>query len=341
MKILILGGTVFLGRHIVDDALRRGHEVTLFNRGVHNPELFPQVEKLRGDRDGDLSALRGRRWDVVVDTCGFVPRVVKLSAEALADSVGLYVFVSSLSVYADFSKPGLNEDAPLAKMQDESSEDVNEHYGALKALCEQAAESVMHGRVLVSRPGLIVGPHDPTGRFTYWPRRVAEGGEVLAPGEPNRCVQFIDARDLAEWIVSASEKGFRGVYNTNGPEHPLMMGALLDECKRVSQSDAGFTWVSDEFLEEEGVGQWTELPLWLSQNSGEEHAGFMAIDSSKAIAAGLRFRALAETIRDTLEWLAETPQDFIEESSGGLKRASAGLSRERESELLRAWHERR
>src|SRR2546423_203591 len=337
MRILILGGSVFLGRHIVDAALARGHEVTLFNRGQHNPELFPQVERLRGDRDGNLSALKGVRWDVVVDTCGFVPRVVRASAELLADAVELYVFVSSLSVYADFSQPGLQEDAPLATMPDESSEDVNEHYGALKALSEQAARDVMPGRFLAARPGLIVGPHDPTGRFTYWPRRVSEGGEVLAPGEVGRQIQFIDARDLAEWIVWAAEKRLTGVYNTNGPENLLTMAELLDECRSVSGSDARFTWVSDEFLEREGVGQWTELPFWIL---GENYRGFMAIDSSKAIAAGLGFRPLAETVRDTLNWLAETSQEFFPETSGELKRPPAGITREREAELLSAWHER-
>ncbi|HMF56228.1 MAG TPA: NAD-dependent epimerase/dehydratase family protein [Pyrinomonadaceae bacterium] len=340
MKILILGGTVFLGRHIVDAALVRGHEVTLFNRGQQNPELYPQVEKLHGNRDGDLEALKGRRWDAVIDTSGFVPRVVRASAELLADAVELYVFVSSLSVYADFSRPGLNEEAAVATVADETSEDVNKHYGALKALSEQAARAVMPGRVLISRPGLIVGPHDPTGRFTYWPRRVAQGGEVLAPGEPARHIQFIDARDLAEWIVRMAEKRASGVYNTSGPEKLLTMNEFLDECRRVSGSDARFTWVSDEFLEKENVDQWTGLPLWISEKSGEDHRGFMAMDSSKAIAAGLKFRPLAETIRDTLGWLAETSEEAFSETSGGLERKPAGITREREAELLSAWHDR-
>ena len=186
MNLLILGGTVFLGRHLVEAALARGHAVTLFNRGQHNPDLFPEVERLRGDRDGDLQALEGRRWDAVVDTCGYVPRVVRASAEMLAPNVDHYTFISSISVYADTSKPGIDEQAPVGTLDDPTTEEVTgESYGPLKALCEQAAEAAMPGRVLNIRPGLIVGPHDPTDRFTYWVRRVAEGGEVLAPGNPH------------------------------------------------------------------------------------------------------------------------------------------------------------
>src|SRR5947209_1741651 len=338
MKILILGGTVFLGRHIINAALARGHEVTLFNRGQHNPELFPQAEKLRGDRDGNLDALKGRHWDVVIDTCGYVPRVVRQSAQLLAGAVERYVFISSLSVYADFSRPGIKEDAPLATMPDESSENINEHYGALKALCEQAVEDAMPGRVLVPRPGLIVGPHDPTGRFTYWPGRVAEGGEVLAPGRQDREVQFIDARDLAEWVVKMVEERATGIFNTNGPAGRLTMGQLLDACKEVSGSDARFTWISDQFLEDKGVGQWTDLPLWIPEASAADHAGFMAIDSSNAIANGLSFRPISDTVRDMHVWIHDTSQETITDTSSGPKRTPAGISREREAELLEAWH---
>ncbi|PYS75915.1 MAG: epimerase, partial [Acidobacteria bacterium] len=212
MKLLVLGGTKFLGRHLVASALARGDEVTLFNRGLHNTEIFPEVEKLRGERDGGLDALRGRRWDAVVDTSGYVPRVVRASAELLADSVGLYVFVSSVSVYADFSQP-TDEGSPTATLEDESVEDLTgEAYGALKALCERAVEEVMPGRVLAARAGLIVGPFDPTVRFSYWTERIARGGEVLAPAPPRRQVQFIDARDLSEWILRMAQSRSAGVF---------------------------------------------------------------------------------------------------------------------------------
>ncbi|HYE14573.1 MAG TPA: NAD-dependent epimerase/dehydratase family protein, partial [Pyrinomonadaceae bacterium] len=245
MRLLILGGTKFLGRHLVDAALGRGARVTIFNRGRHDPGPFPQVEWLRGDRDGGLDSLRGREWDAAVDTSGYVPRVVGASAELLAGSVGLYVFVSSISVYGDFSRP-VDEDSPTATMPDETVEEITgETYGPLKALSERAAERSMPGRTLVIRPGLIVGPHDPTVRFSYWTARVARGGEVLAPGRPGKQVQFIDARDLSDWIVRVAEERRTGVFNATGPERKLTMGEFLEECRAVSGSDASFTWVGE------------------------------------------------------------------------------------------------
>ncbi len=239
MKLLVLGGTVFLGRHIVAEALAHGHEVTLFNRGQHNPDLFPEVEKLRGNRNGNLETLRGRRWDAVIDTCGYIPRLVRASAELLAQSVEHYTFISSISVYADFSAPGLNENAPVGKLQDEAIEEITgETYGPLKALCEQAMENAMPGRALIIRPGLIVGPHDPTDRFTYWPYRVAQGGEVLAPGHPDRPVQIIDVRDLAKWIMRMVEAGKTGTYNATGPDYTLTIGHLLETCRSVNCTKA-------------------------------------------------------------------------------------------------------
>src|SRR5579872_4273010 len=240
MKLLILGGTVFLGRHIVEAALARGHEVTLFNRGQHNPDLFPEVEKLRGDRNGDLAALQGRQWDAAIDTSGFVPRVVRASAEALANAVKHYTFISSISVYADFTKLGIDESSPVAKLVDESVEEVTgETYGGLKALCEQAAEEALPGKVLIVRPGLIVGPDDQTDRFTYWPYRVAQGGEMLAPGRPAHQEQFIDVRDLAQWIVRMVEAGKTGVYNATGPDYVLSTQQLLEVCKRSEERRVG------------------------------------------------------------------------------------------------------
>lgn len=339
MKLLMIGGTQFLGRHLVEAATARGHEVTLFNRGQHDPQLFPELEKLRGDRDGNLDALRGRRWDAVIDTCGFVPRVVSDSAELLAGAVERYVFISTLSVYADFSRPVEDESAPLATTPDESAEEVTgANYGALKALCERAVEDALPGRALTIRPGLIVGPHDTTVRFVYWPRRVARGGEVLAPGNPEGQVQFIDARDLAAWTVRMVEEGRAGVYNANGPGYRLTMKRVLDECKAIIGGDARFTWVGQSFLLEAGVEPWSELPLWMPEDDGKFRY-FLAVGSGKAIEAGLTFRPLEETIRDTLAWDA-IPDKPPATDRHGVLIADKTLRPERESELLRAWHNR-
>ena len=325
MDLLVLGGTRLVGRHLVTVALGRGHRITLFNRGKSDPVLFPDVETLRGDRHGDLSTLRGRRWDAVVDTCGYVPRVVRASAELLADAVDRYVFVSSISVYQDPLPPGADESAPLAILEGESVEEITgETYGALKALCEQAAEKAMPGRVVNVRPGLIVGPRDPTGRFAYWPRRVARGGEVLSPGRPDRPVQFVDVRDLGRWLVTMAEEGEPGTYNATGPESTLTMGGLLEGCARVAGNDVRFTWMDDDFLVERNIEPFVELPLWLPGR----YAGLNAVDNSGAIAAGLRFRPVDETIRDVLDY------------ERGLDDAQydAGLNPERERELLGEWH---
>jgi nucleoside-diphosphate-sugar epimerase len=328
MKILVLGGTIFLGRHLVEAALARGHGVTLFNRGQHNPDLFPDVEKLRGDRTGDLDALRGRKWDAVVDTCGYVPRVVRASAQRLAEAVGHYTFISSISVYPSLPTPGMDESAPTGTLADESIEEVTgETYGPLKALCEQAAEAAMPGQVLNVRAGLLVSPSDPSDRFTYWPHRIAQGGDVLAPGTPVGRAQFIDARDLAEWIVRMAESGGTGVYNATGPGEPLTMGQLLDDCRAVSGSDATLIWVDEEFLLTAGAAPWSELPLWVPAREADM-AGFSAVSCAKAIAAGLTFRPLADTIRDTLAWDATRP---------AVPELRAGLKPEREAELLAAW----
>jgi nucleoside-diphosphate-sugar epimerase len=328
MDMLIIGGTVFLGRHLVEAAHARGHTITLLNRGQHNPGLFPGVEKLRGDRDGGLSALRGRRWDVAIDTCGYIPRVVRASAELLADAVEHYTFISSISVYASFGTIGMDEQAPVGTLADETVEVVDgETYGPLKALCEQAAERAMPGRVLNVRPGLIVGPHDPTDRFTYWPHRVAQGGAVLAPDQPEHGTQIIDVRDLADWIVRMVEARQTGIYNATGPEYRLTMGQVLDTSRAVSGSDARINWVSERFVLDAGVQPWMELPLWVPAED-PSNAGFDKIDCARAIAAGLRFRPLADTIRDTLAWDATRPADH---------EWRAGLKREREAELLAAW----
>jgi 2'-hydroxyisoflavone reductase len=328
MHILILGGTVFLGRTLVEAALARGDTVTLFNRGQSNPGLFPGVEEIHGDRKVDLSPLAGRRWDALIDTCGYVPRVVRMSAEALKDAVGHYTFISSLSVYAEANRPGVDENGRLANMPDETVEEITgETYGPLKVLCERAVEAILPERSLLIRPGLIVGPHDPTDRFTYWPARVAQGGEVLAPGRPGRGVQFIDVRDLAEWTLQMIAAGQTGPYNANGPARPLPMGDLLEVSRLLSRSDAHFTWASEAFLLACQVGPWMEMPLWIPE-SDPESAGFFAFDSRKAIAQGLRFRPLEETVRATLEWEVTRAADHT---------WRAGLSRAREAELLERW----
>ncbi|MBX3014865.1 MAG: NAD-dependent epimerase/dehydratase family protein [Caldilineaceae bacterium] len=325
MKILILGGTVFVGRHLVEAATSRGHTVTLFNRGQHNPELFPQVEKLRGNRDGELAVLAGRQWDAVIDTCGYVPRLVHDAATALADQVDHYTFISTISVYPDYSQAGLDETAAVGTLPDPTVEEVTgERYGPLKALCEAAAEAAMPGRVLTIRPGLIVGPHDPTDRFTYWPVRVARGGAVLAPGEPSQAVQFIDVRDLAAWTIRMVEAKATGVYNATGPATTLPMQRFLAACNQVGGAQANLLWVDEPFLTEAKVGAFVELPLWVPAAM----AGLEQINCGKAIAAGLTFRPLATTIGDTLTWHATRPTDHS---------WRAGLSATREAELLQAW----
>lgn len=333
MKLLILGGTRFLGRHLVTAAQLRGHEVTLFNRGNYAAD----VESIKGDRHTELHKLQGRRWDAVVDTSGYLPRAVRAAAEVLANEVERYVFISSQNAYRDVSVPGIEETYPLRALTSEQLQRANaidtsgqpsygELYGGLKALCEQAAEEVMPNRVLIIRPGLIVGPDDYTDRFTYWPVRVARGGEVLAPGRPDRFIQFIDVRDLAEWIISMIERKAAGAYNTHGLPNSLTMQQLLDECKSVTGSDAQFTWVSEDFLLQENVAAWSELPLWLPEDA-PHLKGFMFISPQKAIKAGLTFRPLADTIRDTL-------------TSQKTRELNAGLDRDKERALLYKWHAR-
>lgn len=314
MKLLVLGGTKFLGRGVVEAA--RDHEVTLFNRGQTNPELFPEVEKLRGDLTGDLDALGGRSWDAAIDLDPTqLPRHTRRRAEALVDSVGHYVFVSTISVYSDMSKP-IDEGSPLFEPPDPEPETFDaELYGNLKVGSERAVQDVFGERAAIARAGLIVGPHDPTDRFTYWPRRLAEGGDVLAPGSPSQRVQLIDARDLGAFLVHLAEQRTSGVFNSTGPAEPLTLGETLE---RIGGADR-LVWVDDQTLLDAGVGPWMELPLWLP---GEEYAGILVADISRALAAGIAFRPLEETARDTLAWSREA----------GEQRPT--LSREKERELL-------
>lgn len=298
MRLLVLGGTAFLGRHAVEAALRRGDEVTIFTRGQTNPELFPEAEHLVGDRDGGLDVLSGRTWDGVMDTSGYVPRVLHQSAELLRGAVGRYVFVSSISVYADFSRP-VDEESAVAVLDDPFSEDVEADYGALKAACERVVADVFGARGAIVRAGLLVGPYDPTDRFTYWPRRLAEGGDVLAPGDPAAPVQLVDARDLGSWLVELAEHGPGGAFNATGPAAPLTLGELLERAIAAVGTDARLVWTEEQRILAAEVQPWMELPLWVP---GENWAGFMRAGIDRALAAGLRFRPVEETVRDTLAW---------------------------------------
>lgn len=319
MKLLVLGGTKFLGRATVEAALERGHEVTLFNRGLTNSELFPEAEKVYGDRTVD--PLPVGRWDAAIDTSGYVPGIVRRSAEALSDSVERYLFVSSISAYADFSTGPSehSERAELAEGQpaDELLPDYA-NYGALKALSEDVVAEVYGERALVVRPGLIVGPHDPTGRFTYWPHRVARGGEFAVPAPPENCVQFVDARDLGAWMIDLVERRASGVFNATRPR--VSWAELVAAAVDVTRSDAEPVWIPGDWLAEQGVGQWMELPMWLHDR---DVVGLNQADVTRALRAGLSFRSVEETIRGALDH-AETTDD-------------AGIKPKRERELIEAW----
>jgi len=327
MRLLILGGTRFVGRAIVGEALERGHEVATFTRGTRPHPFAGRVEELTGDRSGDVSALAGRSFEACIDTSGYVPRQVTAAAEALAD-VGHYTFISSCSAYADQSRPGMDEDAPLAALEDESTEEfTGEAYGGLKALCERAAAAAHGDHLLVLRPGLIVGPHDPTGRFTYWVVRGARGGEMLAPSPPSAAMQVIDARDLASFAVSAAERGLTGVLNTVGRSLPPTLGDLIDEVMRAGAAGTRVRWVEEKLLLDREVEAWSDLPVWLPEGD-PQYAGFMRRDGSRAYALGLTLRPLADTVRDTLAWAREEDDEAL--------RDGVGLTPEREAELLEA-----
>lgn len=323
LNLLILGGTRFVGRHLTEAALAAGHQVTLFNRGWTNPDLFPEAEHVHGDRYDDLSRLDGRRWDAVIDVSGYLPRDVRASAERLAGSVERYVYVSTISVYESFKTPGIPEDAPLEEpnLGDEDLDEVPPRgYGRLKALCERFLHEIVPGRSLIVRPCVIVGPWDPTGRFAYWVERTARGGEILAPGRPSRPVELIDARDLAAWVIGMTESRETGIHNATGPKDVLTMEGMLHACRDTLGSNARFTWISDDFLDDRGV----RLPFWIH----EEKHGYNLTDHSRAVAKGLTYRPLEDTIRDVHTWVSEDPQG----------RASYDFPPERESDLLSLWN---
>jgi 2'-hydroxyisoflavone reductase len=362
-KILILGGTSFVGPACTDAAIARGHTVTLFNRGrieskrkeKGRPSAVPEgVEVLYGNRDPKLTAddwktekdgpkdpsspkglaqLEGKKWDAVIDTSGFFPRMVKASAELLAPNVSQYVFISTISVYKDNDKPGADESAELATLADPTVETMGnrgENYGGGKALCEKAAEAAMPGRVANVRPGFIVGPRDTSARFIYWPVRVSKGREMAVPGTPSDPIQIIDVRDLAEFLVHLIETGTNGTFNATGPAKPLTMREMVEGCKRGVKSDATFTWIDPEFCEKHGVNP-GEFPLWIPPSG--ETAGFHTRNVARAVAAGLKFRPVDDTARATLEWYNSLPEDLQ-------KGVAKLIDPEREKALLEAWKKR-
>ena len=321
MQLLVIGGTHFVGRALVEDAVERGHDITVFHRGPAEPEGFPPVEHLHGDRDGGLDVLRGRTWDAAIDTCGYVPRVVRDSARLLADAVRTYAFVSTLSVYPDDAPPGCNEETPTYQPPFPDTEEITaESYGPLKVACELEALGAFPGRCLVIRPGYIVGPHDPTDRFTYWVRRAAAGGRMLAPGPQDHALQVVDVRDLGAFTLDHVEAGTADVFGVVGPREPLTWGEAMPALVKAADAGTELAWVDAPFLRERINDEEGELPLW-----DIDYPGLHSFDASKAVAAGLHHRPLAETIADTLAW---------DRGRGALK---VGLTPERERELLQRW----
>ena len=339
LRILILGGTGFTGPFQVSYALSRGHKVAVFNRGKTHPgELPKEAEQLIGDRNGQLDALKGRQWDVCIDIPTTLPVWVRDAAQILKGNVDRYVFISTISVYSDNSKPGMDESGPLAQYK--GADAMKETpatlaasryglYGPLKVLSEQEAEKWFPGKALIIRPGLIVGPGDETDRFTYWPVRIDRGGEILAPGTPADPVQFIDARDLAEWTIRMVEQGTTGTFNATGPKSKLTIGEMLDGIKKATTSESRFTWVDADFLATQKVRAWSDMPVWVPPRGAS--AGFSEISISKALAKGLTFRPLPDTAKATLEW-------FRKQSADRQAKLKSGLTPERETEVLAAWH---
>ncbi len=321
MDLLIIGGTHFVGRALVEDAVARGHGVTVFHRGPAEPEGFPDVEHVHGDRDGGLGPLRGRTWDAAIDTCGYVPRVVRDSAQLLSDAVATFVFVSTLSVYPDDAPAGTDEETPTHGPPFPETEEITaESYGPLKVACELEAQQAFPGRCLIVRPGYIVGPHDPSDRFTYWVRRAASGGRMLAPGPQEQRLQVVDVRDLAAFTLDRMQEGRDDVFGVVGPREPLTWGGALAILVDAGHAGTELVWVDAPFLQARVNEEDGELPLW-----DIDYPGLHSFDAGKAIAAGLHHRPVAETIADTLAW---------DRGRGPLK---VGLTPERERELLQAW----
>jgi 2'-hydroxyisoflavone reductase len=329
LKVLILGGTGFIGPHFVKALSERGHAVTLFNRGKRDPEVKPGVEQLLGDRNGQIDALKGRDWDVVIDNSGYTPKQVRGTAELLKGHVQQYIFISSIAVYADFKKPDIDEDFPLAVLKGADEDTVTgESYGALKVLCEKVVADHYGKNATLIRPSYIAGPGDHTDRFTYWPFRVSLGGEMLAPGAPSDPFQYIDVRDLANFMRLCAEKRVGGKYNLCVPAHAVTMGSLLEASKKVTGADTRFVWASKEFLEQnEIIGEKAKgnyLPIW--QPAAGDDAGIVQARNDRAVKQGLKCRSVADTIKDTLQWQKGRPEDK--------QKLKAGLSAEQEAGLL-------
>lgn len=339
MKLLILGGSRFLGKHIVEAALARNFEVTLFNRGISGGRPEPNVEILHGDRNTDLNILRSRQWDCVIDTSGYWPSQVRSAARILSDNIGHYTFISTCSVYRDFTARNISETDGVLTLEPEqlTALDVShadrslqlEHYGALKNHCEEVLRQTIPTRSLIVRPGLIVGPYDVSDRFAYWVRRLMRGGNVLAPGSSNRPIQLIDGRDLAEWVLTLCSASATGTFNAAGPKSLLTMGELLQTCRDISGTEADFTWVSDAFLQEQKIQPWTELPFWLPETepgTPGDLGGIFSLSIKRAVEKGLNFRPLHTTVQDTMRWLLEAKPEVL-----------GSLKQEREQELLELW----
>jgi 2'-hydroxyisoflavone reductase len=334
LRILILGGTGFIGPHQVRYAIARGHKVTLFNRGKTNPGLFPDVEQLLGDRNGQLDALKGRQWDAVIDNPATLPRWVRDSAGLLKDAAQQYVFISTISAYADNAKPGADESAPTAAGGDpEATKITGQTYGPLKAQAEREAEKAFPGKATIIRPGLIVGPGDPTDRFSYWPVRIDKGGEVLAPGDGTDPVQFIDARDLAEWTIRVVEQKAMGAYNALGPKATLTMAEMLYGIRAITPAEVRFTWVGTDFLQKQGVSAWGDMPVWVPGTG--DSAGFSRRSNARAIAQGLTFRPLAETAKSALD---EHKASVAAAPADKPVKLEAGIAPDKEKAVLTAWH---
>jgi 2'-hydroxyisoflavone reductase len=343
LEILVLGGTGLIGPPMVEYALARGHKLTLFNRGKTNSHLFPDVERITGDRNDDISVLEkavadGRRWDVVIDNTASIPRWVSESAGLLAGAAELYLYTSSISAYADSSIPGADETAAVGRISAEdearvlTTKDITgENYGPLKARCEEEARKAFPGKAVVVRPGLIVGPGDYSDRFSYWPIRIFRGGEIMAPGNPDDPVQFIDCRDLGEWYIRLVENKAVGTYNGTGPRSPMSIAGMLHGIRAAVDNEISFTWVDADFLEKHEVQPWLEMTVWVPPVG--EYAGFSASSIQRALDAGLTFRPLADTAKATMDYWNSLPEE---------RRAKpkAGLSAEKEKQVLAAWHAR-
>ena len=343
LNILILGGTGFIGPFQVKYAVARGHHVTVFNRGMTHPGILPAgVQELVGDREsGRLDVLKGKKWDVVIDNPTMLPKWVRDVGQILKGNIDRYIFISTISVYVEDLKPGADENTPVGSYDGEDPMKETRAsvvaskfalYGPLKALSEKEAEKWFPGKTCIIRPGLIVGPGDETDRFSYWPLRIERGGEVLAPGHPTDPVQFIDGRDLAEWTIRMAEQGATGVYNATGPAQPLTISGMLDGIKEALKSNASFTFVPADVLEKEKVSPWSDMPVWVPPTG--EAGGMTSVSIKRALEKGLTFRPLAETARDTLVW-------FKSQSKERQKKVRAGITRQREEEVLKDWHERK